>query len=272
MKFAWCTDVHLNFPDPNKANKFYESLSKYDAVILSGDIAEALNFDRYLESMWNKIQKPIYYVLGNHDYYEGEIDLVREKAYNLFTRNNDIVYLTMVQKECLVGVKDDYAIVGVDGFADTRAGDYANSRIMLNDEVYIENFRLANSAGRALLQEERMHWSDSDTANLKDQIECVIDRLNPVEVVVVTHVPPFEEACRYRGRTTGLDYLPFYCNKGLGDYLVKVATDNPNRMVRVLCGHTHGKCDFERLENLKVHVGGVRYYDPEIQLVLEMGE
>jgi len=57
---------------------FYESLfqQNLDALLLGGDIGEADSVPRFLSEMENALRLPIYFVLGNHDFYWGSIAMV----------------------------------------------------------------------------------------------------------------------------------------------------------------------------------------------------
>ena len=79
MRVAWATDVHLNFVDEAGSRDFADSIadSNADALLLGGDITEAPSLAGTLESLASAIDRPIYFVLGNHDYYEGDIESTR---------------------------------------------------------------------------------------------------------------------------------------------------------------------------------------------------
>lgn len=81
MKLTWITDVHLNFLEKDERIHFYHTLIATDSngVMISGDIAEATSIELILKEMANATQKPIYFVLGNHDYYRGSVNDVRSK-------------------------------------------------------------------------------------------------------------------------------------------------------------------------------------------------
>ena len=79
MKLAWGTDIHLNFLESADRKIFYQDIveTKPNAVLISGDIAEAPTVSDILEEMAKHIAKPIYFVLGNHDYYQSSVANVR---------------------------------------------------------------------------------------------------------------------------------------------------------------------------------------------------
>lgn len=272
MKYAWLTDVHLNFLDHNKRNKWYQQLKKYKGVIISGDIGEATNVFGILKEMYKVTQKPIYYVLGNHDYYRGDIEEVRKYAQcvteDYDTYNNNVIYLTTAPM--LIPLKKGVFLCGVDGWADAQAGDFDKSDIELNDSIVIADLRYARHfGGRPGLKQKMYELSVQDASLLDGQLDsirlhCHEENIKLKEVVIVTHIPPFEEASRYKGKQTGKDFLPFFCNPTLGVTILEFARNNPEVKVTVLCGHTHDKVDYEKLPNLKVRVGGATYYLPDI--------
>jgi len=71
MKLIWLTDIHLNFLWPELRMDFYRKTidTSGDKTLISGDIAEATSISTILKKMAEAIKKPIYFVLGNHDYY-----------------------------------------------------------------------------------------------------------------------------------------------------------------------------------------------------------
>jgi predicted MPP superfamily phosphohydrolase len=78
MRLAWLTDIHLNFVDRKQRRRFLGSISEQaDVVALSGDIGESHNVSQYLREMDEVNQKPVYFVLGNHDFYKGSIAQTR---------------------------------------------------------------------------------------------------------------------------------------------------------------------------------------------------
>jgi predicted MPP superfamily phosphohydrolase len=72
---AWATDVHLNFLTDHDLMAFCASVAELrpDALVLTGDIAEAPNLGRLLGRVASALERPIYFVLGNHDFYHGSI-------------------------------------------------------------------------------------------------------------------------------------------------------------------------------------------------------
>lgn len=76
-------------------------------------------------------------------------------------------------------------------------------------------------------------------------------------VIFATHVPPFREACWHRGKISDDDWLPHFTCKAVGDVLLEIMKENPDRKLIVLCGHTHGAGEAQQLPNLKVLTGAL---------------
>jgi len=79
MKLAWLTDIHLEFLSPGQLESFLHTLQVLDtdAFLLGGDIAQSHSLEGYLLEMENTLQRDLYFVPGNHDYFYGSIEQVR---------------------------------------------------------------------------------------------------------------------------------------------------------------------------------------------------
>lgn len=267
MRLTWLTDIHLNFLEFHSRKQFYQDITEKngDAILITGDIAEASSISELLEEMAYQVKKPIYFVLGNHDYYRGQIDDVKK------------IIISLTKKEALLNwlpasgskiFKEDTILLGQDGWADGRYGDYANSRISLNDSRLIVDLFQQKILGKYPLLEKMQELADIDAKQLHNDFEQVVGRYHPKKIIVLTHVPPFKEACFYEGRNTDDDWLPYFSSKAMGDVLMKMAKENTNIQFLVLCGHTHSKANYQALDNLVVKVGGAEYSHPEVQEVI----
>lgn len=279
IKLAWISDCHFDhLRDQEVLNFITEVESQCDMVTISGDIAHYPTTNKYM----NMFTKPVYYVLGNHDYYGG---------YYLKVRSNVTAktYLTY-SNGCLLS--DRTAIVGVDGWADARAGDITKSYVRLNDSTHNETLRFALDrvharyaekynnntdyskwmsarwkAGQKVLARKMSELSDADTELLVKQLDNILSNEDVNHIIVVTHVPPFEQACVYEGRITGPNFLPFYCNAGLGDTLKNYIRKYYNVKFTILCGHTHNYCLYSIYENMDLRVAKAIYGMPRYEIL-----
>lgn len=268
MKLAWLTDIHLNFLDVDGRKKFYKKIlaATYDALLISGDIAEAPCLINLLCEMQEQIEKPIYFVLGNHDYYKGTIQEVRAAASHLTKTHSQLFWLPATGIQWLT---HETMLVGQDGWADGRLGDYANSRVSINDSRMIVDLFQMKLLGKFQLVEKMQQLADSDAAALNNDLVQAIEQ-HPKKIIVLTHVPPFKEACLHNGQISGDDWLPYFSSKVMGDLLLTCARNNPSIDFLVLCGHTHSKACYQPLTNLIVKTGEVEYYKPTIQEIISI--
>jgi 3',5'-cyclic AMP phosphodiesterase CpdA len=269
MRLAWATDIHLNFVDATTRREFYNSLAQdSDAVVISGDIGESPDVEGYLREMEEALQRPIYFVLGNHDFYRGSITATREAVARLAVESEYLAYLSA---NGVVELSPQTALIGHDGWADARLGDFANSDVILNDYALISELQCWQGAG--VLDKDRLGdvlnaLGDQAAQHLEGRLAEAVSRYT--NVIAITHVPPFREATWYDGRVSDDNWLPHFSCKAVGDAMVKVMESNPQANLLVLCGHTHGGGETSPLGNLRVLTGPARYGVPEIQQVFDV--
>jgi 3',5'-cyclic AMP phosphodiesterase CpdA len=258
MRLAWATDVHLNFLPPPARREFAAEMraQEPEVVLLAGDIAEAHDLAPILESFAAEVAVPVYYVLGNHDFYGGRIESVRARTRIL---EESAPTLRWLPSHDVVALTARTALIGHDGWGDTRLGDFDRTPVMLNDFVHIEDLVTDRRTLRATL----MRLGDEAAAHFARVLPEALERFE--HVVAVTHVPPFREACWHAGEISNDDWLPFFSCKAVGDVLVHAMRAHPTRRMTVLCGHTHSSGVARILPNLTVHTGGARYGAPTPQ-------
>ena len=268
MKYAWLTDIHLNFIDDDARQKFYQEIvnTHCDGILISGDIAEAPCLADILNEMLAHIKKPIYFILGNHDYYRGKINEVRDVMKVMTCAHEKLFWLPASGIQQL---NNDTVLIGQDGWADGRLGDYQNSRVVLNDSRMIADLFQEKILGKYQLLEKMQQLADTDAIQLQNSLIEAVNQ-NSKKVVVITHVPPFKESCMYDGKISGEDWLPYFGSKAIGDVLIKVAEDNRAIEFLVLCGHTHSESEYQPLSNLLVRSGRASYGSPEIQCLIKL--
>ncbi len=261
---AWATDIHLNFLNLDQIRRFIKGLSREspDALLLAGDIGEVDSVVEYLRMIEEGFQRPIYFVLGNHDFYRGSIVRLRQIVQELAKRSKRLHWLG---DSGVVPISERSCLIGCDSWADGRLGDYERSDVLLNDYRLIQEFMGCTRRARL----DKLHeLGDEAAAHLRGLLPRALDRYR--RILVLVHVPPFKEACWHNGSPSDDDFLPHFGCKAVGDVLLDAMQSHPDHRMTVLCGHTHGGGVADILPNLRVLTGAAAYGAPRLQEMLEI--
>lgn len=263
-RLAWMTDIHLNFVDgQDRISSFCRGITEArpDALVVTGDIGEADSVGRYLRALRDNTGLPVYFVLGNHDYYGSSIGEVRREMERLSREETDLHWMPFAG---VASLSESSALVGHDSWADGRFGDWESSEVMLSDYFAIRD--LSGHAKPDLLSRLKA-LGDEAAAFFRETVPRALAKHR--NVYVLTHVPPFRESCWYDGRISDDAWLPHFSCRAVGEVLAGLMRNHPERHMTVLCGHTHGHGEARILPNLLVHTGGATYGRPRLQRVLE---
>lgn len=276
MKYAWCSDIHLDhMRDEQHIIAFVESIvdEDIDGVFLTGDIANGTCIDVMLELIASATQRPVYFVLGNHDFYGSSIGATRAAMLQLRP------LLTYMSSRPFVRLSDKTGLVGHDGWYDFLYNDYYRivqpsgaEMFALADWTQIEefkaqyaqlqgqlpNYKVAAEISGSLAQEGATH--------VVGQIKAAV-KAGCSNITVLTHIPPFKEASRYQDRPSPAYSLPLFSSKIMGDMLLECYAMYPHIKFDVLCGHTHDAYDQHVRKNMRCRVMEAEYRYPRVQYV-----
>lgn len=279
MKLVHVSDIHLDHLRSEQelvafAAKIVATNSA--ALVISGDISQAKTVVYHLSVLERELQRPIYYVAGNHDYYGSSIADVRKQFNELTNVSHHLRYLSEVP---CISLSKDTAIVGHDGWYDVRYGDHKQSSFLMTDWYAIQEFSAFSGGQRYMARQQVMNMhgvidqarklASEGAQHIHDGIKQAVVRKHS-EVVIVTHFPPFAQACVYRGQPTGAGHLPFYSSMVVGDVLRDAANAFPNVKFTVLCGHTHGKTTYQYAPNMICHTAGADYGTPSVNMTIDI--
>ena len=205
---------------------------------------------------------PIYFVLGNHDFYGGRISAVRELMRQL-TRK-DPARWGWLPVAGVVPLSERVGLVGVDGWGDGRVGNYSGSKIELADWRQIEDLKFLDRNTRLA---RLRTLGDESAETLRKPLAEALGKFS--HVIVLTHVPPFKESCWHEGKISDDEWLPWYTCRATGDLLLSAAEKHPDKQISVYCGHTHGDGVAQIRANLVVHTGAAEYGKPVTQAPIQ---
>src|SRR5262249_25859634 len=148
---------------------------------------EADSVCTYLRELHDGVEQPIYFVLGNHDFYHGEFDSVRRAVRDL---SQSCPRLHWLPERGVIPLDETTALVGHEGWGDGRWGDYERSELFIYDFQRIKDLV-------DLSKEERLRTlnrlGDEAAKYLRGVLREALSTYP--HVYLVTHVPPFREAC-----------------------------------------------------------------------------
>lgn len=247
-RLAWITDIHwdrVELEDRAEQTEWIDA-ARPDALIVSGDIGEAPSFAEFLGYLHDRLNLPIYFVLGNHDFWHGSLNQVRAAAGQLSENLANLHYLSALD---VVPLTATAALIGYEGWGDGRAGDPLGVPDFPRDFRHIADFVGLSKAER-IARLNRL--GDEAAEHLREKLLRALNAYP--QVYLVTHVPPFREASLDAYRICHQHKLPFYCCQAVGEMLRSMMSRYPDRQLTVLCGHTHHDCDLKVENNLRVLV------------------
>ncbi len=272
---AWATDIHLDQCDTEHFDAFIESIQSVapQGLCLTGDLSEATTLERDLCGIADRLEIPVYFVLGNHDYYHGSIAEVRQEMRKLSTRHPFLRWLPAVGK---VALNTNTTLIGHGGWGDGGNGNIQKSWIRLQDFRKIKELMDANGHDESWTLEERKNrpitpelitllkqLGQEGAEHIKPLLyEVLRDASAPHHVVLLMHAPPFRETCLYGTEMADDHWAAHFTCKAMGDVIEDAAKTFPQHQITVLAGHTHNVCDVSYRDNLRVCVGAAEYGSP----------
>ncbi len=264
-RIVWLADIHLNFLRASEVDEFLAQVAaeRPDAVLISGDVGESHDVCDYLQQIHRALSPAaIDFVLGNHDYYRGSIVDTRRHVVELCARTPGLDYLSVLD---VVPLGQRVGLVGHDGWADGRLGDYSRSLVMMQDWRLIAEFVGLDKLRRWELLKS---LGDEAAAHLRRVMPLLFERYD--EGYLLTHVPPVREACWHEGQISNDAWLPHFTCQAAGQAILETMAARPEKRLTVLCGHTHGAGQCRPLPNVHILTAGADYGHPAIAGVFEI--
>ena len=260
----WLTDLHLDRASHERIGMLLHTIAgiQSKALIVTGDTSSAPAIVKHLRELAEACApRPLYFVLGNHDFHHGSIEWVERE---LAAVCRSVANLRHLHGDEIIPLDQHTALIGHRGWADARAGWGRKTIIGSRDHRSIEDFRKLSRAGLFAKMESLGRES---AAAFRRTLPLALSSYR--HVVVATHVPPFPQTAYYNNQPCGPTHLPHFTNLTAGMALTGIVRNFPCRRVTVLAGHTHSKAGSWILGNLEARVGGARTGNPGIQGVLE---
>jgi 3',5'-cyclic-AMP phosphodiesterase len=270
-KIVWATDIHLDHATEQKRLEFANKINETQAslMLITGDIANGISLNEHLRELQKRIQIPIIFNLGNHDYYGSSIAKVQEWASRISAESDAKIH--WIEKRYIVELNKRTCLIGVDGWGDGQLGKPLESKILLNDWDLIAEFKSMNSIRDREARMRLLKKLGEDSASLmRSLLLKTISDDRYKHIYIMTHVPPWKEATWHEGAHSDDSWLPWFSCKSVGDAITDTAKDLNGKKITVLCGHVHGNGHSHITENIEVYTGGAQYKEPCISKVIEI--
>ena len=263
-RVVWLTDLHLNHCDDEVVDQLFLNVNSEqpDSIWISGDFSESFQLLRYLRWIDHVFDCPVYFVLGNHDFYFASIQMVRDQVSELCSQKKGLVYLS---ESAAIPIGSDSCLIGHDGWSDGRLGDYERSVVMMHDYTTINDLAGLGKLDRWTVLKR---LGDEAAAFLKIALEKALEQY--AHVYVMTHVPPTRGSCWHNGAISDDQWAPHFTCKAVGDVITQALRHHDEKSVTVLCGHTHGEGVSNPKNNLQIITGGAVYGKPMMTKVFEV--
>ncbi len=264
LRLAWTADLHLDHAGVPAREACLDVIASMDAdaLVIAGDVGTACSVEAMLVDIASAFrQRPVYFVLGNHDYYGGSVVEVRERMAALCARVPNLTYLWDAE---VVPLTERTALVGVDGWGDARYGNWSSTTVALSDFRLVSE--LAWAVGRAELTQGLRAFGDDSAYRLRPRLDAALSTHE--RVVVATHVPPYPDCAWHDGRPADDDWSPYFACRAVGDVLLDAAARHPGRSILVLTGHSHGGGAVDVRPTLRVLTADAEYGAPRLQPTL----
>jgi 3',5'-cyclic AMP phosphodiesterase CpdA len=149
MRLTWATDIHLDRLNRKKIRKFCDQIRDTypEAVVLTGDLSESQILQSHLLVLEKELDPvPVFFVCGNHDYYNGSISVLRETLVDKYTyphyeKGSFYKGAYWLGSSGVVPLTSTSALVGHDGWYDGGYANYFQSRLgKISDSDWLPHF------------------------------------------------------------------------------------------------------------------------------------
>lgn len=261
----WMSDLHLDLASAKSCHKLLCDLkyTEYDAAVITGDTAASATLTQHLAALADACYpRPLFVVLGNHDFYGSSLHKTQSDVRVLCHRISNLHHL---QDHGSVRLNKHTVLLGHHGWADARCGWGSKTCVRSPDHWCIDDFRSLNQTGCFDLM--------SDLGNASTR--CIRQNLNTAlrkaeTLIVATHVPAFQTSALYNGTPCGPCHTPHYVHSSLGGLLIGTARHNREKHFLALSGHTHSAMNEHVLDNLESWVAGTTKGRPQIQNIITL--
>ena len=136
-ELVWLSDVHADdLRSDFLADVEVLGRERPEGILITGDISNAERLDEHLTAL-SALRCPIFFVLGNHDYWNGSFAGVTAIARSVCLKKTNLVFL---DQSGLVQLGGGTVLIGGQGWGDGQAGLGEQSPVTSRDRQLIQEF------------------------------------------------------------------------------------------------------------------------------------
>ena len=264
-ELLWLSDIHLDRVDAEKKDQFLEQLRgvRYDAALITGDISNAKQLIGHLKEISSACcERPVFFILGNHDYFFGSMTEVDKSVADLCHRTHNLIPLGHGE---VIQLSPNTALVGHRGWCDGRAGYGVQTHVKSPDHKWIHDFQHLSKVRFF----DRLRVLGEDSADYFRQVlpEALERNQN---VLLGTHFPPCYQSLKFSGGHCRWERQPYFANCAAGEAIIGIARDYPKCRITVHAGHCHSETQARISPNLKIQVAGAETGMPTLYEILQV--
>ncbi len=254
MKIQILSDLHNEFLINHKSNSLFKWKGKIestsaDLIILAGDIDTGIRGVTWAIEESERLAVPIIYVVGNHEYYNYEINKLKENLLEV-TKNTNVFLLNPGTH-----IFNDIRIIGATLWTDYKAFTTATqSSNIISLKNSLSDHRLINIQKNGNVRK----FSPHDALDVhKKEIKWLIEQLEKPfdgKTVIVTHHGP-HAVCQHKSYTPSPISSGFYSDLSLIIESYSIDT--------WIYGHTHSNLN-TRIENTRIISNQAGYPDENV--------
>ena len=262
-KLLWVSDLHLDQARDHEKQRLLQKLkdTRYDAVLLTGDISTAKGLVGHLAEISNACGlRPVFFTTGNHDYFGSSFAVVDQAVADLCSRQRNLIALGQGE---IIELSRNTAVIGHRGWYDGQAGAGARTKVGSPDRYQISDFR---SLSRSGYFEKLRSLGEESAAYFRSVLPRALKRYRAV--LVATHVPPCTQALQHGGTYCHWERQPYFANRAAGNAIVGISRHFTDRRIVIHAGHTHCRVVVHLMPNLEIRVAGAQPGFPAIQEIV----
>lgn len=249
-KYLWITDPHLNNLLPWQKYSFNSIIKKEQptGIYLTGDISNGI-WIKYDLKMLAKIGVPVYFVLGNHEYFWSSIDAIHNKVRKVCDQYKNLIWL---DDRDVVEINEETAVIGTRGWFDNDLGAPKWLRWKFEPWIIKDFVKLSFKDQQLKFKE----LAGDSCRQIEVKLNMALEK-GYKTIYLLTHFPPWTEVSNSDGMMNWF-WLAYNSNPKLGQTIEKIMVGRKQRVV-CLSGHTHHPEYVRISRNIECQVGEANF-------------